>query len=185
MKTYRFIVAAFLSVLLVSCAPVLRKEYMETGVRNIPLAEVKQDPGQFKGKLFILGGIIVNTKVTDEGSLIEAIYVKVDSRGYLESGTDGRFLALYPKEGGMLDPQIYHKGRRITLAADFAGTRQGKIDETKYVYPFFVIKDLYLWEERAYYYPQPYYYPYPYGYWWDNPYPYWWPSWRYYPYWSW
>jgi outer membrane lipoprotein len=164
------IVIVILAVLLASCAPVLRKDYMEAGIRDIPLSKLKQDPEQFKGRLFILGGIIVNTKLTNKGSLIEAIHVKVDSRGYLEGGTDGRFLALYPKEAGMLDPQIYHKGRRVTLAAEFAGERTGKIDETKYVFPLFIIKDYHLWEERRYYYPGPsYYYPYPYFYWWDSP----------------
>jgi outer membrane lipoprotein len=181
-KEYKKLVVVILAVLLASCAPVLRKDYMEAGIRDVSLSEVKQDPEQFKGRLFILGGIIVSTKLTDKGSLIEAIHVRVDSKGYLEGGTDGRFLALYPKEAGMLDPQIYHKGRRITLAAEFMGERRGKIDEAKYVFPFFVIKEYHLWEERGYYYPGPNYYPYPYFYWWDGPYPYRWPYWGNYPY---
>lgn len=170
-----------------SCAPVIRKDLMDAGIRDVPLSEVKKKPDLYAGKLFILGGIIANTKVTPEGSQIEALYVPVDSMGNLrESGRDGRYLALFPEESGMLDPVIYSSGKRITVAGEFMGTRLGEIDETKYVYPFFRIKEIHLWEERMYYYPPPYYYPYyssPYG--WDSPYPFWWGAspWGYRPFW--
>lgn len=182
MKKYRFGIIAVLVVVLASCAPVLRKDYMEAGIRDVPLSEVKHNPESYRGKLFVLGGIIVNAKLTKEGSLVEAIHVQVDSLGYLTGGADGRYLALYPKESGTLDPQIFRKGRRITVAGEFVGTRQGKIDDAEYEYPLFYIKDIYLWEDRMYYYPSyPYYYPY----WGDYPYSYWWhgPFWRPYPYW--
>ncbi|HWR59568.1 MAG TPA: Slp family lipoprotein [Thermodesulfovibrionales bacterium] len=182
---YRLIIVVLLSVSLFACAPVLRKDYLDSGIRDIPLSEVKQNPAQYKGKIFILGGIIVSTKVTEEGSLIEAISLQTDSRGYPAGSSEGRYLALYPKEKGMLDPQIYRKNRKISLAAEFVDTRQGKIDEAKYVYPFFSIKDFHLWEERTYFYQQPYYSPYYYNqYWSDTPYPYWWqgPYWRHSPY---
>lgn len=178
-----------MAVLVFSCAPVIRKDLMDAGIREVPLSEVKQKPDLYKGKLFILGGIIANTKVTPEGSLIEALYVPVDSRGYLkDNGQNGRYLALFPRESGMLDPVIYHSGKRITVAGEFIGTRAGKIDETEYVYPFFLIREIHLWEERMYYYPPPYYY-YPYYYspypWWDYPYPLWWgaPHWGYRHFW--
>ena len=169
-----------------SCAPVIRKDLMDVGIREVPLSEVKQNPDRYKGELFILGGIIAATKITPEGSLIEALYVPVDSRGYLTgNGREGRYLALFPKESGMLDPVIYSSGKKMTVAGEFIGTRSGKIEETEYLYPFFLIKEIYLWEESMYYYPPPYYYPhYPYP-WWDSPYPLWWggPHWGYRPFW--
>lgn len=168
-----------------SCAPVIRKDFMDVGIRDVPLSEVKNSPESYKGKLFILGGIIANTKVTREGSLIEALYVPVDSRGYLTgNGRDGRYLALFPRESGILDPLVYRKGKRITAAAEFVEVREGRIEETEYAYPFFVIREVYIWDERPYYYPAPYYPYYPY-YWWDYPYPMWWggPYWGYRHFW--
>ncbi len=180
-----FIISVTMGLLLAvsSCAPVIRKELMDVGIRGVPLSEVKQNPDLYKGKLFILGGIIANAKVTPEGTLIEALYVPVDSRGYLTGEEiDGRYLALFPKESGMLDPVIYGTGKRITVAGEFVGTRSGKIDEAEYVYPFFLIKEIYRWDERIYYPPPYFYYPY---YWWDAPYPLWWgpPAWGYHPFW--
>lgn len=137
---------------------------MDAAIRNASLTELKQNPEPYKGKLFVFGGIIVSDTVTTEGSLLEAIYATVDSRGDLKDirSSDGRLLALFPKESGILDPVIFQKGRRITLAAEFLGTKPGKLGDVPYVYPFFRIRELYLWEkERAYYY-SPYYPYYPY-----------------------
>jgi outer membrane lipoprotein len=174
-----------LIALLLSCTSVIRKDLMEEARRDVPFSEVSQNPDIYKGSLFILGGIIVSAKATSEGSLIEAIYVPVNSRGYLkdvQTSTE-RYLALYPKKKGFLDPEIYSKNRQITVAAELTGTREGKIDELNYRYSLFEIREIYLWPKELPYYYAP---PYPYGYGPYYPYyPYWWgdPWWRYrYPY---
>ena len=168
-----------IAALLAACAPVLSREVMRDGSRDAQLNQLRETPDAFKDKLFILGGIIANTRFTPDGSEIEALYVPVDSLGYLKEGSriQGRFLAFYPKAFGMLDPVIYKKGREITLAGEFTGIRSGKIDEMEYAFPVFRIRQIYLWREEPryyyppYYYPYPFYYPYPYGYdRWGRPY---------------
>jgi outer membrane lipoprotein len=144
-----------LSLILFSCAPVLRYELMSSGIRDLRLSEIKENPVQYRGKLFILGGIIVNTTVTKEGSLVEAIYVPVDFRGYLESVkiSNGRFLAIF-RSKELLDPLIFREKRKITIAGVFIEARTGKIGEMEYIYPLFEIKEVYLWEEeKEWYYP--------------------------------
>ncbi|MDI6890425.1 MAG: Slp family lipoprotein [Thermodesulfovibrionales bacterium] len=177
----KFFLIIFVVITVLSCAPVLRQEIMETGIRDFSLSDTRNNPDLYRGKPFILGGLIVNTKFIERGSLIEAVYVPVDSRGYLKDMelSNGRFLAIFPKEKGLLDPLIYRRGREITLAGEFIEVRSGRIDEMEYTYPVFEIKEIYLWKERKVYYPdyRPYWcdYPYPYHYWWDP----WW--WRHYP----
>jgi outer membrane lipoprotein len=185
MKNQVLIVIA--SLMLMSCAPVLSQNSLQQGIYNPNLTELKENPILNDGKLFIFGGIIVNTTATKEGSLIEAIYVPVTGRGYFKDGYPeggGRFMAIY-KEKEILDPMIYSAKREITLAGEFIGIRKGKIGELDYDFPLFEIKDIYLWQEysrKDYYYPYPppYYYP-PYyrGYYRDPYYyPYYYP-WRY------
>jgi outer membrane lipoprotein len=168
------------AMLLAACSPVLNRELMRQGVRDVPFEQLRQEPDVYKGKLFILGGMIVNTRLTEAGSQIEALYLSVDSHGYLNEGEhgQGRFLALYPKSKGLLDPVVYKKGREITLAGEFLELKKGKIDEMEYVYPAFEIRAVYLWDEYRDYYNAPYYYPYPYYYnapfqydSWGRPYP--------------
>jgi len=158
--------------MLFSCAPVLDRQLMSEGVRSVPFSRLREAPDAYKGKLFILGGLIVETRFTEKGSQIESVYVPVDSRGYLEEAERPmwRFLAVFPREEGFLDPLVYEKGRKITLAGEFLEIRNGNIDEMVYAYPVFKIKQIHLWEREEYFYPgYPYYYPYPY--WWYDP---WW-----------
>lgn len=181
----RFLLSLLVILTVLSCAPVLRREILKTGIRDVPISDIRNHPDSYRGKLFILGGLIVNTKFIEEGSQIEALYVPVDSRGYLKDVelSNGRFLAIYPKEKGLLDSLIYRKERQITLAGEFIEIRSGKIGEMEYAYPVFEIIEIYLWKEREAYYPD--YWNYYYPYWWDPWWrPWWGPWWRYYsPYW--
>jgi outer membrane lipoprotein len=171
-----------LGVILFACAPVLHKDIMREGQRSVPMEAFRANPDLYRGKLFILGGVIVETRFVQEGSQIEVLSTPVDSRGNLQDGTEtsGRFLAIYPKDRGTLDPVIYEKGRLVTLAGTFSDLRKGKIDDIEYVYPLFEIRQIHLWEEAPDYYGYPYHPYYPYGYYgpyWGHPY-------RGYPYWG-
>ncbi len=145
---------------------------MREGSRDVSFDQLRENPGQYKGRLYIFGGIIVNAKFIKAGSEIEAVHVPVDSYGYFrERGvSEGRFLAVLPGNGQLLDPAVYGRGRRVTLAAEFIETQKGMIDEMEYSYPLFRIRQIYLWPNEGAYYYAPYYYdpwfyPYPYYYW--------------------
>jgi outer membrane lipoprotein len=177
MKRKGFIVLLFaLSLILSSCAPVLDRAYMSEGQREVSFEALRKSPAGYRGQLFILGGIIVQTKFTQVGSELEAVDVPVDRYGYFqESGrSEGRFLAILTGDNKTLDPIVYSRGRRVTLAGEFVGTRSGKIDEMEYAYPVFEIKQIYLWPRERQYdampsYYDPWFYPYPYFYgdpWW-------------------
>lgn len=146
MKIKYFLILSFF--LLLACTPVLREELIKQGSLDFQLSEINKNSSANKGKLFILGGKIIKTTLTKEGSLIEALYVPVNSRGYLKelSPSDGRYMAIYSGDT-ILDPSIYSANREITLAGEYIGTRTGKIDEIDYNYPLFEIKEIYLWAE--------------------------------------
>ena len=94
----RVVIIAIVMGLLAACSPVLNRELMKQGAREFSLAHLRETPEVFEGKLFILGGLIYETKVLEQGSQIEAIFVPVDSYGYLKTEThrEGRFLATIP-----------------------------------------------------------------------------------------
>jgi len=103
------------------------------------------------GNHFVFGGIIVNTTHVERGSLIEALYVPVNSWGYLKSveDTGDRYLAIYPKKYGFLDPMIFRKGMEITIAGEFIALETGKINEMDYIFPVFQIEEVNLWRETS------------------------------------
>jgi outer membrane lipoprotein len=166
-----------LLLFLFSCAPtpVLNTSYLREGERHVSFRAMREHPEQYKGQLFILGGVIVNLKLSEAEYQLEAIYAPVDQYGYFEDKvrSEGRFLAVLSKDGEMLDPEEFQRGKRVSIAGEFIETRKGRIDQMDYVYPVFRIKQINLWPRvTRYYYPGPYYhnpwfypyYSYPYYY---------------------
>lgn len=181
MKRFRFLfIAALLFV--TACAPVFREEIMKNSTLNPSLIELNTSPADFEGKLFLFGGRIINTRTTNDGFVIEAMYLPVNSRGHIASRDKygGRFMAILPKEQGMLDPLLFTAGKQVTIAGIYKGIRTQMIDNLEYGYSYFQIIDLRLWEEKHYYYGAPYYYgPYPSVYFWYDPwYPHYYRHWR-------
>jgi len=152
-----------MAALLAGCTPALDRRLMEEGAREFQLSYLVETPEAFKDKLFILGGVIAETRLVEKGSQIEALFVPVNAYGDLQDleRAQGRFLAVYPRARGLLDPLIYSKGRLVTLAGTFIEVRKGKIDELEYFYPVFEVRQVHLWEEYS---------QYPYGYEWGSPY---------------
>jgi len=155
------------ALLLTACYPVLSRELMKQGTRDVPFDQLRERADDYKGRLFILGGVIVDNRFTEGGSRIEALFVPVDSYGSLKDGArmQGRFLAMYPRSRGLLDPVVFKKGREVTLAGVYLETRKGRIDEMEYAFPVFEIREIYLWDEMRYYRNAPYYDPF----YWDSP----------------
>ena len=180
----RMLMALWAALLLSACVgPVIREDLLGEGTRNVPLQAIAANPDAYKGKLFVLGGIIAKTTITDEGTVIEALYVPVDRKGYFKDvPVSGRYLAVWPKANGILDPMLYGRNRRITVAGTFEGMRKGKLGKTSYNFPVFEAVQIHLWKEEAEY-PGYYYEPYYYGPYYPYPYyPYYSPYYPYYPY---
>jgi len=171
MEVYRLRSAfvVFLVAALSACAPALKRDLMSRAILNPSMRALQQDPDRYKGRLFVLGGQIVKTSVTEDGSFIEAVALPVNERGYISEGqgVSGRFIVRLKQGKGLLDPMIYKEGLLITVAGIFSELREGKIDEGTYLFPLFDLEEIRLWEENAptFYILEPFpgwmYYPYP------------------------
>jgi outer membrane lipoprotein len=162
------------------CAHVISKGILHEVDTRISFAQLREDPQAYKGKMVLLGGVIVKTMNKKEGTLLEVYQTEMDRRGKPINldVSSGRFLALYE---GLLEKEIYEKGRKITIAGIVRGVQVLKLGEMDYRYPSIMIKDIHLWkkEEPLRYEPYPWS---PWSPWWDPWYP--WhpwhdPFWRY------
>jgi outer membrane lipoprotein len=167
----------FLFLLLSGCAHVISKDLRGQVDRSLTFREVFQNPNAYQGKMVIWGGDIVKTMNQKDGTtLVEVFQLPLSRRGEPNEtyASEGRFLILAEK---YLDPYLFQRGKKITVAGEILGEKRMALGEMDYRYPLVSSKQIYLWREY-YYYPAPYYYPYsPYYYydpWWDYPY-----SWRF------
>jgi len=155
---------------------VISKDIRDKVDPSLTFEKVLQNPISYKGKTVVWGGEIVDTVNQKGGTTeIEVVQLPLDSRDApkLSNTSEGRFLILVNK---YLDPYLYQKGRKVTVAGEILGEKFQPLGEMTYRYPVVASKQIHLWEEYYYLpYPYPYPYYYPWGYydpWWG--YPYWW-----------
>ena len=123
------------------------------------------------------GGKIIET---DPGRTKTCIYVLGEplshrtARPRIERDSIGRFVAC---RNGFYDPEVYAKGREVTVTGILQGTRVRKTGRYEYTYPSIVADTIHLWPARVAYrgyygYNSPYYTPFwgpAYNPWWGGP----------------
>jgi len=143
----------------------------EKARKDLSFSAVLANPEAYEGETVIWGGEVINT-LNEEGlSLIKVLQIPIDYTGMPEDEekSHGRFMA---RVQGYADPEIYRKGRMLTLAGKIAGKKIEALGEMEYAYPLVDVKEIHLWKQ--YYGPYGAYPP-PYGYWFGYPYPFAWP----------
>jgi outer membrane lipoprotein len=104
------------------------------------------------------GGEIVQTQPREQQTCFFVLAEPLDSQARPKSGEEslGRFVAC---RQGFYDPEVFAKGREITVTGTLAGTTQHKIGEFDYTYPKVEADNVYLWPRRPLYIQRPYYDP--------------------------
>jgi outer membrane lipoprotein len=172
----RYFIPIFV-MLIASCAP-FPPETMREIEKDIAFEDVLKDPGLFKGKVVLWGGVIIETVNRPDVTLIIVRQTELDFQKQPKDldKSAGRFIVRYE---GFLDPAIYSKDREMTVSGAIAGKEERLVGERRYIYPVIDARDIRLWEKRTevpYYYDPWYWGSYPYW----GPYPY---GWRHHPYW--
>ena len=148
-RSFRWI--ATLSLLwFAGCGAAISPEILKEVDQSLPFEDLLKDPDAFRGKTVLLGGEIIETENFPDKTLLIVLQRPLNSERK-PSGKDkskGRFIVSVPE---FLDPVIYGKGRKITVAGRVMGKEVRALDEIKYAYPLIDKRELYLWpEERDY-----------------------------------
>ncbi len=146
--------------LLSGCASNLPKEISTPPDNNPTVEEILQDTEPYLGTFLRWGGSIASVENRKDETWLEIVARALDSRGRPEKSdqSPGRFLARVDQ---FLDPEIYRKGRLVTVYGVLEGIKEGKIGEQPYSFPVVRAKTVYLWAEYREPPPLPrYYWPY-------------------------
>lgn len=166
----QYIAIALTLGVFVGCATYpIEKKYRQEAAMGLTVPMVQADATKYINTVVIWGGLVVKVVNDSSGSRLSVMETPLDADGYPlnPAYSRGRFIAYTQM---FLDPEIYHKGRRVTLAGEITGVTKKKLGEGTYAYPEVKVNELRYWQSPAnYYYPYyPYYYPYGpgwYGYW--------------------
>lgn len=93
------------------------------------------------------GGVILDTLPDPEKTCFEVLSRELDRsmRPRNEDLTQGRFIAC---RSGFLDPEVFAKGREITLIGSVAALDRRKVGEFDYQYPVLAAGFITMWPER-------------------------------------
>ena len=164
MNYSRLLISVFLPItLLVSaCTTVpetLVGEYGEATPAGI-------DP-QAKGTPVRWGGVIVDAMPDQQKTCFEILSKNLNKymRPQNNDTTAGRFIAC---KSGFHDPEVWTKGREVTLTGEFQYVEERKIGDFNYRYPVVNVDNLVLWQKRPdvvvrHYNYDPFYSPYYWG----------------------
>ena len=144
------------------CAPALSRHIRDQAKPPIPFPELQKSVEKYEGRVVIYGGYILDTANNPNGTVLTILQTPLDSSNEPVSQdlSQGRFLVSSKK---FLDPEIYSKGRKISVGGKVTGALSKTLGNRLYDYPEIEALELYLWpkEDR---YPRPYY-PYYYDPW--------------------
>lgn len=140
---------SFLIVLLLSsCAHVISQELREQTDKELTAEMLFKNPEAHKGKTVILGGIVISTRNSDQGTQIEVLQTPLDSRGRPKD-TDfsyGRFI-IFSKE--YLDRAVFSKGKAVTVGGRVFGKTTRPLGEIQYTYPLIYAKEIHLFGQES------------------------------------
>lgn len=143
----RFVLFICISLLFSGCAHVVSKEMRDRADKGVPPEVLFQDPDAYVGRVVILGGFIVSTAMTEDGSYLEVVQNPLDSMGRPGDRdiSSGRFLIFFE---GRIDTAIYSAGREVTVAGEVLGRKVQPLGETQYSYPLIKADELHLIKGR-------------------------------------
>ena len=152
----------YILIFIASCALPISKHFRQEAAPNVTFPMVFRNPMAYKGSVVIWGGAIIKTTNFKNGSELFVLETPLGS-GEKPKRIDyarGRFVA---KSSSYLDPLVYHKGRKVTLAGEVYGEKKivSRTGKQSYTYPVVMIKEIHLWTRARAWYPA--YYPYYYG----------------------
>lgn len=127
-----------------ACSPPFPKELLEKADRVTPFTELQRDPERYRGRLFLLGGVIVETRNLPSGTQLEILQRPLDGRGRPKEtdASGGRFLVITPR---FLDAAVFQRGRMVTVIGSIAGQRGLPLGEIEYRYPLIEASAVHLW----------------------------------------
>lgn len=146
----------FMLFFLGGCASNLPKEITSAIETSPSLSEARQDFEQTKGQLVRWGGSIAAIENKNDETWLEVVSQSLSSQGKPQKSdkTEGRFIV---KIDQFLEPEIYRKGRLITVYGAIVEEHDGKIGEQPYRFTVVKAEKAYLWTEFKEIEPLPYY----------------------------
>jgi outer membrane lipoprotein len=151
-----FLLGGLILFLISGCAYPISQQWRQQAKKDLTFDQAAQNPESYIGSIVIWGGVILEVSNPSDGGKITVLQGPLDSDEYPhEDVTYGQFIAKAPT---FLDPVIYNKGRKITLAGEIIGKKVTPSGEMQLTYPVVSMKGVFLWNRKRVWWEPPSYY---------------------------
>jgi len=156
-------------VLGATACSVMPADVSKDAMPEIPFAQLIREAERHRGETVVLGGYVVEVTNLKQQSLMIAVQAPLGNTQEPKAKdlSQGRLVINYQ---GFLDPEVYQKDRKITVAGKVMASSQTEQDTYPYPYLRIDLTHIHLWPVEK---------PVPYDPYWDP----WGPRYRYDPYW--
>jgi outer membrane lipoprotein len=142
MSLYRYIATATALALLGGCASI--PQPLVGNYANVPTSRAQQSGAS--GTRVRWGGEIIKTEPGPQQTCFYLLSRPLDSQARPETGSSGedqgRFVAC---RNGFYDPEVFVRGRELTVTGTLRGTVSQKVGDYDYAYPRVEADVVYLW----------------------------------------
>ena len=138
--------AIFICALLLMSCSVISKQVRKEAVPAPSFAALVKDIEQYRDQTTIVGGSVLKVDSQTSGTVITALQVPLKSgdKPGSKDQSDGRLIISTPQ---FLDPEVYTKGRKITVAGKIIGSSRDEAGTAPIPYLKLEAIELYLWPQ--------------------------------------
>lgn len=154
-----FAMSAIFLMVFSSCS-VISRDMQREAARDVTFEALRQNAEEYKGETVIIGGHILEIRNLVDETKILVLQAPLNVRDEPKDRdlSKGRFVVVCD---GFLDPAIYERGRRITVAGEIIGEEQATLNDHRFSMPVIRSREIFLWKESrdpmGYYYYDPFY----------------------------
>lgn len=123
------------------CAHWLSDQSRALADRTITFGQLRENPDAWLGKFVLLGGTVAAVKRNAEGTMLEIVEYRLDSRELPDVvvPSRGRFLATTSES---LDPAHFKPGALVSMMGEVRGAKVQPLAGVAYTYPVIAIKEI-------------------------------------------
>ncbi|HWI57881.1 MAG TPA: Slp family lipoprotein, partial [Bacillota bacterium] len=116
------------------CASYPVSKELRRQAKPLTLPQVASNPSNYTGTIVIWGGKVIQTVNDTNGGSLYVLQLPLDCYGTPEQPgvSTGRFIA---RSKDFIDPEVFRKGRLITVAGEVVGTETEPVQKIRFLYP--------------------------------------------------
>jgi outer membrane lipoprotein len=145
MKRSITLIALLIAGLTLQGCTVISRKTMADALTDVPFTQLSHEADTFRGQTVILGGHVIEVRNEARQTIIVVLQTPLSSgqEPLPPDRSEGRFML---QHDGFLDPEVFAKGRTLTVAGTVSGVIREAIDNEPYDYVVMESREIYLWE---------------------------------------